>query len=405
MDMIRNTHYNYKRITQLDILYVLIGTWIFAFMISTSMLSVYTVVGTLLSILLISIRLLMIGLAFIDCFYRKQSIRRILLLSVFTVLVVVEYIVADNWLLFELFFVFIFWADRLNYKKILKIFMYVTGLSIALISFLYYSEFLIKYDYFTNRMGRPRVTLGFHHPNSLSECLMVVLLCIFLLFWKSNKKIIVFLMTLFVLAWIAYFPNTLTVVLTVPFVYIIYGVLNLVTNRTLTKKQKRRLIISIGLFIVAITIILYYIVNSGRFDNSVLRRFESLFIRIRLSRLGLERYGISLFGTVYESVTEIAIYVNKTATEYFTIDSVYFLLPIRYGIVSTFVFFFCYYKSICLCVKKGNLKLLSVLIAVLIMSIVDPFVTNFIMSFIFVCSKAYKSEDNLKVKMQSVKFE
>lgn len=388
-----------KKQTTIDIIYLIIGAWVFAFMLSTSMLSVNQIAGNILGITFISIRLLLIGLTFIDFLHRRQSMKRILILVLFTALVLIEYLVADNWLLFELFFIFIFWADRLNYIKVIKIFMYTTGFSIVLIVLLYYCGFLIKYDYFTNRMGRARVTLGFHHPNSLSECLMVVLLCAFLLYWKKKKRVGIAIATILVTVWIAIFPNTLTVVLTIPIVYCIFALLKLITSKTITKKQRRRILILVGLFVIGIIYGLYYVVNSGMFDNSVLRQFESLYIRIRLSRLGLERYGITLFGTVYESATEIAVYINKTASEYFTIDSVYFLLPIRYGLISSIVFLYCYYKSITFCVKKDNLKLLSVLIAVLVMSVVDPFVTNYIMSFIFICSKAYKQSHGLKDKV------
>ena len=388
--LFQNKH---KKIIQFDIINILIGIWIVAFMLSTSMLSVYSVAGDLLHIVFLSIRIILIGLAIIDCFYHRQSIKRVLMISIYMLMVVVEYLVSDNWLLFELFFIYVFWADRLNYKVVLKIFMYITGAMIAFIALLFFAGVLIQYDYYTNRMGRPRVTLGFHHPNSLSACLMVVLLCMFLLFWKRNRRIIVAGTSLLVLMWIAYFPNTLTVVLTVPLVYIIYGILRVTTSRKTTKWQKKIIRVFTVFLFVAIVSSLYYIVNSGNYDNAFSRQFESLLIRIRLSRLGLERYGISLFGTVYESATEIAIHINKTASEYFTIDSVYFLLPIRYGIATTLLFFFFYYQSIKCCVRKDNIKLLSVLIAVLVMSIVDPFVTNYIMSFIFICSKAYTTED------------
>ena len=385
-----------KKIFIEDILYILIGVWVLAFMFSASMLSLYPKVVSTLGFVLISVRLSLVGLAFFDCFLKKQNFKRIVILGFFTFLVVIEYIVADNWLLFELFFVFIFWGERLDYRKILKIFMILTGVSIGFIVLLYYLDVVIKYDYFTNRMGRPRTTLGFHHPNSLSECLMVMLLCAFLLFWRKNYRLFLFLSIICVLAWIAIFPNTLTVVFTVLLMFAIYGILSFLTNRSFSIKKKRRLIFVISLFVVVIVFSLYYIVKSGKFDSLVPRQLESLYIRIRLSRLGLERYGITLLGTVYESTTEIAVYIKKTASEYFTIDSVYFLLPIRYGIVTTIVFAICYFVAVLESIRKSNIKLLSVLFAILIMSIVDPFVTNFIMSFIFICSRAYKMEDSKK---------
>lgn len=383
----------HKKVTLTDVLYALIGIWVVAFMLSASMLSADPVAVSFLGIVFICIRLLLIGLAFVDLMIRRQSKKRMLQLVLFTAFVTAEYLIADNWLLFELFFIFIFWADRLDYRKILKIFLYTTGISILFIALLHFAGLLIDYDYFTTRMDRPRVSLGFHHPNSLSECIMVVMLCAFLLYWKKGRRMILLTATALVSLWIKIYPNTLAVYVTLFFVYVIYGFLNLITSRKLSMKQKRIILILSGVMIIAVFAGLYYIVYDGRYDYTVLNRFESLYIRIRLSRQGLERYGITLFGTVYESATEIAVYVNQTANDYFTIDSIYFLLPIRYGIISTVVFFYCYIKSIYYCVKKNDLRLTSVLVAVLIMGIVDPFVTNYIMSFMFICSKARMTDD------------
>lgn len=73
-----NTHNS--RITRIDALYAIIGIWVLAFMLSASMLSVYSAAVAVLGIVFIGIRLTLIGLAFFDCISRRQPLKRILLL-------------------------------------------------------------------------------------------------------------------------------------------------------------------------------------------------------------------------------------------------------------------------------------------------------------------------------------
>ncbi len=388
-------------IKQADVVYVFLIVWIFIFMLSKSMLSVYSDFSFVLGKLMLFIRLALVVITFVNCLMFQQDRKKIIVLTAFTLLVILDYLVADNWMLFELFFVAIFWGDRLEYRKVLKIFAITTLVSIICIALLDVANLLPRYEYVSSRIDRLRTTLGFHHPNALSECIMVVLLCLFLLYNKGYKSIFSKILIVGCVVWVAIFPNTLAVVLVMFFTLLFQLILKMIFKRRQTFSGKIVLFVSIILLTCILCGLLYVIVLSGKYDNNfILRKFETLHSRVLLARKGLDRIPITWFGTSYESTTEIAVYIKQTANEYFTIDCVYFLLPLRYGILATIAFAWFYFQSVYYCIQKENAELLSVLIALLLMMVVDPFITLFIMSFVFICSKCYKKPDS-DYKVQS----
>ena len=382
-----------KRATEIDIIYVIMAIWVFFMVYYKSMMDSF---AELFGKTILVFRLILVLLAFANCIQNKQQKKKLFALIAFTLLVVADYLLADNWLIFELFFIPFYWGDKLNYKKVLRIFGLVTIISMAFVIIMNLLGLSPNEFVYIRPNGRHRMTLGFNHPNALSECLMVFLFCLYLLNCKGIKKHITRFIMIVAAIFVLVYPNTVNVAGTIILVLILDFLLSGIFRHLQTKRRKKIFFVNIIIVLSFVVILLYYIVVTKRFDDSkILNRFGTLFHRVVLSRQGLDRYGISLFGTYYESTTDIAIYVKKTATEYFTIDCIYFLLPIRYGLIATFVFFGFYLKSIYISIIKNNIELVSILLAVLIMGIVDPFITLFIMDFIFICAKCYKSDDSI----------
>ena len=92
-------------IKQADVVYVFLIVWIFIFMLSKSMLSVYSDFSFVLGKLMLFIRLALVVITFVNCLMFQQDRKKIIVLTAFTLLVILDYLVADNWMLFELFFV------------------------------------------------------------------------------------------------------------------------------------------------------------------------------------------------------------------------------------------------------------------------------------------------------------
>ena len=378
-----------KNVNEKDIIYIVMSVWIFIMIYYKSMMETFS---EFFGKTILFIRILLVFLAFTNCLINRQNKKKVILLVAFTLIVVLDYIFADNWLIFELFFITFFWGDKLDYKKVLKIFCVVIITSMIFVVFMNRMGLSPVEFVYIRPSGRRRLTIGFNHPNALSECMMSFLFCLYLLNNKGLKKRVIAFVMVVSAVFIFVFPNTNYVAGVIILVLVFDILLRGLFHFLRTKRQKKVLFVGILFFTFFLFVLVYYVVLTKRFDNSnIFHMFDTLYHRVILSRKGLERYGISLFGTYYESTTDIQIYVKKTATEYFTIDCLYFLLPIRYGLIATIVFFTFYLKSIYSCILKNNIELLSIFLVGLIMGIVSPFITLFTMNYLFICAKCYKS--------------
>ena len=378
-----------KIVNEKDIIYIVMSVWIFIMIYYKSMMETFS---EFFGKTILFIRILLVFLAFTNCLINRQNKKKVILLAAFTLIVVLDYIFADNWLIFELFFITFFWGDKLDYKKVLKIFCVVIITSMILVVFMNRMGLSPAEFVYIRPSGRRRLTMGFNHPNALSECLMSFLFCLYLLYNRGFRKRVISFVMVVSAVFILIYPNTNYVAGVIILVLIFELLLKGLFHILRTKRQKKMLFVSIIIITFFLFLLVYYVVLTKKFDDSnIFHMFGTLYHRVILSRKGLEKYGISLYGTYYESTTDIQIYVKKTATEYFTIDCLYFLLPIRYGLIATIVFFTFYLKSIYSCILNNNIELLSIFLAGLIMGIVSPFITLFTMNYLFICAKCYKS--------------
>lgn len=161
-----------------------------------------------------------------------------------------------------------------------------------------------------------RHSLGFNHPNLTGLwCMMMVFSGIFTFYEKMKTRHFLYFLLAAVVCYFVTFSRT-SVLISVLGILLFY-----ILRQTDLFRSESKLNRIIALSIVPLVILLFWILTLVFSPGSVLMtKLDVLFSgRLSLSREGLALWGISAIGQAY--------------TPLLTIDSLYVLLPIRYGII------------------------------------------------------------------------
>lgn len=290
------------------------------------------------------------------------------------------------WGLFDLVFLSIFYCPK-DYTKTLKIYIGSIVLGFIVIFALYFLHKMPEYQLLRDD-GTPRYSFGFSHPNGLGRC--TLLLCCMFYFLKRTCFTWKHIFLYFVIGlFIYYFPNSVTSTL---LVWLIAAVM-LFQKAYLYQNNKNPLsnqwIRMVGYTLLPVSIILVIVITVIYINGaSIVENLPTTILsRFKLGTEGLQRYGIKLFGNDIKFTTTADIYFQGHVGRYFVLDSLFFYLPIRVGLVPTVYFAAIYFYTICNCVRKKDMSKLVVLIIFLLYSMSESAMissTAFLYSFIFI---------------------
>lgn len=291
------------------------------------------------------------------------------------------------WGLFDLVFLGIFYYPK-DYKKMLKVYISSIAFGFIVIFALYFLHKMPEYQLVRDD-GTPRYSFGFSHPNGLGR-FMFLFCCLFYFIKRTNftwKHIFLyFCIGLF----IYYFPNSVTSALLVWLI----AVMMLFQKAYIYQKNKNPLsnplLRVIGYTVLPALTILMIVVTIMYINNvSILENLPTTILaRFKMGTQGLQQYGIKLFGNDIKFSGTADAYFHKRTGRYFVLDSLFFYLPIKMGIVPTIYFFAIYFYTICNSVKRKDISKIVVLIIFLLYSISECAIlsssTAFLYSFIFI---------------------
>lgn len=270
----------------------------------------------------------------------------------------------QSYFLYDCFFVPMFLASFVDIKKIIYLFfsIFIIGtLSIIILDFLGFFPKLVSF-----RGSDIRYNLGFCHPNSLGLMIMVIAMTYVIAIKKLKifSTIFLLLLSLFCYKIPNSFSSTFSILLLTVCTF-------LSTNRQVIsffEKIKKVHFVVIFLFILFLLII--YLV--GYYANNI--NFKLLFTgeigaRFILGYKGFIDVGLSLFG--------------KTVNVDYPIDSVYYFLPIYWGILPTIMYFGLYLFFVINAFSKKDYKLFLIQCIVLLYGISEAIIVSPIFMFIY----------------------
>ena len=367
-----------------------IGLWIFLLVLQYSLWGYEASISSSIYKLILLLRIFLVFITMLIFTKEKLKKNYFIRLFIFVVVVVAEYLFSNNWMLFDCFYFALFLANRISYKKVAKVSLYafLTGFIIVVV----FSSIGIfpTYNFSGDRTSSLRLSLGFHHSNGLGEIVFIIVLLIFLIYYQRYRKTTTFVMVVAAI-WLYIYPNSLTVSIALISITIIRNVFEFIdvkiSKNILSEKCLKILMIFSFLFFAGISYV--FLLNPSLDSISVFSEFKSLFSRVYMGRMGFLRYGLTLFGTQYESIGATAIQVYSTnASLYFTIDCLYYLIPIRYGIFGAafYLYFFSFITKDS--IKNRNLDMVSIIIVMFGFSMSSGLLALAIFNFFYICQKA-----------------
>ena len=254
-------------------------------------------------------------------------------LSLLLCLIVISHKVTTIWALFDLFFL-PFFLKKYASPKIYKCFLYAILSGCAVVILFHYMGVLPEIIYYRRNM-RVRYSFGFSNPNSFSRYVMLSDI-LFILLRKDKLKYwhigVIFASALFVYQ----FPNTITVAAMIVLMSLVLLINKLLDGKLINFWACRAGIVLVIPCMIAVFafLMVYYRSQPGmlyRIDNTIQARFIMGF-------RGIDDYGIHLFGNNISFVSSSSA-GTLAQGEYFVIDSLFFYLPVRMGIIITVMFF------------------------------------------------------------------
>ena len=305
-------------------------------------------------------------------------------------LTVFEYLILDEWILFDIFFIIIAFRNVLDYKKVYKIVFATLLFSISLIIVLNLMGVIPSNFNYHRASGKIRYTMGFNHPNAFAGNLLILL--IFYVLQKESltnvDAVIILMCSIFTL--IA--PNSLSAGVCMFLLALCIGFIKKGYNiKTVRFNEKKLCILYFYIFIFSIVCIAYLVALTGLWENLISSLSGTLYTRFLYGKEAIDKYGISMFGQNIDMVNERMINENSKL-KYFTLDCTYFYMPIVIGLIPTLYYLKWYLNSIKISILSGNKILLCVFIVVTLYAISE---TSFIMysAFLFLGALNYEKQN------------
>lgn len=369
----------FVRIIQSSI-YVLIGLWmLFRFFDLTPYIYTYQTLFSFQKKFSDLLFVLFVGFFFFN-WYKKS--RDYFLLCSCIVFIIFSFILkkyANTTFAFDLFFIPLFLCRFLDkncfYKSVLfAIFIFV------IITILSYEFGLLKSAITFYRAKEIRYTLGFSHPNGLG--LFAFLIAIYLSLYKDKVNFIY----LFVFLALSYFcykvPNSITstVVIVVLAFCCICG--NYLINFKISSRSNKVLLVFLLSLFVVFVILIYYVAFTFSFRD-ILKNFPGeIWARFELGNKAFNVYGVSLFGKFNEIYADFIKFPNK-ADWWLWVDCTYFYLPLYNGILASIFFLGMLFMTIARAVRNFEYKFVLIFFVVILYGISESSVITAVFMPVF----------------------
>ena len=333
----------------------------------SSISSLFPTVNLLFGKIVLVLRILVVVFCFWDALYKPIHLSKFVVLMICFSVVLIQYITIQNWGMFDLIFIPLYLGDRIDYKKLFTMYFDITVVTVLLLSILSILDLIPSYDVIRHGGGM-RYALGFGHPNQLGMILFNAVLAKFLSTEISYHGMFAIFLTVIFLVVI---PNSITNALGT---FLIFGYLVIERLRGRKRKVGEKFIKSWFCFAIFGLLIIIWAVYYGVLNTAIGDFVKALsgtfYTRFTLGQEALDRYGISLFGQTIEQVGFEQIRLGiANMQDYFTVDCLYYLFPIKYGAVPSLVFAASYVLALYKSVVKGNMRLTYTLSLFLLLAV------------------------------------
>lgn len=392
-----------KKINESTIVEIFIIWFLFQTVITSSLL-IYSDYKNIVSVILkinITARILMILFGICVLLYNKVKKNFIIPLFIYALIVIITKLYNDSYEFLDALFIAFVFRDKLKQENIINIFLGTILISLSIVIVLYFAGVFPSYDLIRSD-GKVRISLGFAHPNTLGYYIMI--LCFLGVLRIKGKVKCYHILLLAAASYFVYvYPNSKTSafsILLFAFYLVINKIYSFIHNKNITKNRIFRIgsIILIPILIIAVYRVVYIALDYTMSNEA----FRAFFNRFRLGNSAFQQYGIHLFGSKeIEFAGTAARYFGITTAKYFTVDSFYIYILVKFGIIPSLFFFIYYISCIKACINAGDSYILVMLLIIAVYSISESMILAIPSSFLFIISSKYlwNRENNLASKL------
>jgi hypothetical protein len=260
--------------------------------------------------------------------------------------------------LFDLLFIPYLLNDKLDYKKVYKIYLVSIILCALLAFYLYFIDVLPTKMY--HKFDIYKVyTLGFRHPNILG----FVFLLLGILYFLLRKNIT--LLDSFILLLCSFGCFYITSSRTSVIIFILLSILSIVCVfvKDLNNWDKNKLFYLSLLFYFSIIAIFYFLSFSEFGRHTFFEKYlRTVAARLYMGQEAFYQYGFSWLGQKIHFVGDY----HLKGERYFVVDCLYMYLPIASGIITTVFFIASHVLALKYTISKNDLRLFIVQILFII---------------------------------------
>lgn len=345
-----------------------------------------------------AIRLAVLLLAFLRLFKEKYKSAWIIQVALCVLMSSLCYFTNHSYTFFDMFFVAVAFAGKLDYEKIIKIFLGTISLSLIMIFLMNLAGFFPTI-HFARSNGSTRFNMGFAHPNTLGQ-LWMMLCFLYVLLKKGKLKWFDILILVAVGYAIIVFPNSNTSALTVFLLAFVLSCekiyVRLFHKKLFNKRINKFLVFT---FVPAIVIFCFFMLNgyenSKYFSTDVLSTF---FARFSIGRQAVKTYGIHLLGndTIEFYGTASSLLNGSSDKQFFTLDCLYFYFPVVYGVILSAYFVAVSVVSLLKTLKVNDKYMIIIYVLTAIYSICESGLFVMPFSFFYICAQNNRQISRVK---------
>lgn len=327
-------------------------------------------------------------------YYDKVTYKWIVSFLCLFLLSIITYIKSDSAMLLYTV-ILVYGANGIKFEYILKFFRNISTVIIILITISAFMGVLPNLVFFSSN-GAKRMAMGFYYPTDYVAFLDYIIWADMYILLSEKKEIFKkSILYIFVAVLTYLFCNSRlgSSMILISVLFLWYT--KLMENRKIHKFSKY-IYTHIYTISALVTVILVYLYTENP-NNPILGKLDTFFnYRLYYSKLGVIRYGYSLFGQHIEMVTTTnSTVADYLKSNYFYIDSSYMAIILTYGIVTMFILCLAFSKAIKRDLKAGNLYSVIILFLVSIDSLIGQQLLNPVYNpFLFLALSSFYTTRN-----------
>lgn len=308
----------------------------------------------------------------------KIDIKIFCLILLFFVVSFLSYRTARNPMLFDLILIPLFFSKILEEKKIYLAFLLTSIVLFLLIVLLNSLEIIPHYVYARN--GHNRYSLGFGHPNALA--VSVYLISMLYVLVRNRIHFLDYLILFLGVGFCYYIPKSYSSSFAILLLITVLLFSNFINRFSISLKVKRYCLLLITVILVFIVAFSYF-VSITSFGTELLNKLPGAFVdRFEWGRRVLNDYNLTMFGQHINLVDSSSV-TSGSCSNFYAVDSLYFFLPIEFGIVPSLIYIASFFICLRRCLYSNKYTLFFMLLIAFLYGMTEHYQTQILFMFLF----------------------